>query len=84
MKITKTRDIFFFDVMLVPKVITFVYWLMLFGIVGGGLVMMFKSGNPVQGLMMVVGGAVLVRVICEMMIVMFKINENLQKIVDSK
>ena len=76
------KNIFFFDAMLTPKIITFVYWLMLLGALVSGLGSMFShSGNGfLTGLLILVGGAVGSRIWCELMIVLFKIHENLQKI----
>lgn len=85
------RSIFFFEAMLTPKVITFVYWILLFMVVIAGLAMMFgygmygfTFGSFIKGLLMVVVGSALVRIWCELLIVLFKINENVQKIADSK
>jgi hypothetical protein len=85
------RSVFFFDTMLTPKVITFVYWILLFVVVITGFTMMFgygmygfSFGSFIKGLLMVVIGSALVRIWCELLIVLFKINENVQKIADSK
>lgn len=76
------KDIFFFDSMLTPKIITFVYWLMLFGTVVSGLGAMFTEygGGFFAGLGIIIGGAIGSRIWCELLIVLFKIHENLQKI----
>ena len=85
------RSVFFFDTMLTPKVITFVYWLLLFVVVIVGFAMMFgygmygfSFGSFLKGLLMIVVGSAMVRIWCELLIVLFKINENVQKIADSK
>ena len=49
------RDIFFFDKMLTPTIVTFVYWFILVAAVIGGLVTMF-SGDFFYGLVTIVGG----------------------------
>jgi hypothetical protein len=76
------KDIFFFDSMLTPKIITFVYWLMLLGSLISGLSAMFASygGGIFSGLGIIIGGAIGSRIWCELLIVLFKIHENLQKI----
>lgn len=78
------RDILFFDNMLTPKIITFVYWLMLVGIVVGGFSTMFMGRTSASGMFMglvaMVGGAIGARIFCELMIVAFKMNEALQDI----
>jgi len=78
------KNIFLFDAMLTPKIITFVYWLMLLGVLVSGLRTMFAEygGSFFGGLAIIVGGAIGVRIWCELMIVLFKIHENLQKLAD--
>jgi hypothetical protein len=73
------KQLFFFDTMLTPKIITLVYWLMLLGAVGGGLATLF-NGSFLIGLGTILGGAVSARIICELLIVAFKMNEALQEI----
>ncbi len=73
------KDLFFLDTMITPKIITFIYWLGLLGAVGGGLGQMFSStGSVVVGLLTIVFGALAARIWSELLIVLFKINENLQ------
>ena len=52
------KDIFFFDSMLTPKIITFVYWLMLLGALVSGITTMFANygGGFWAGLGIVIGG----------------------------
>jgi hypothetical protein len=78
------RDIFFFDSMLTPKIITFVYWLMLLGCVVSGIGTMFSSygGGFISGVGIIVFGAIGSRIWCELLIVLFKIHENLKKIAE--
>jgi Domain of unknown function (DUF4282) len=75
------RDLLFFDKMVVPKIITFLYWLILIGVVIGGVVTMFAT-NLLAGLFGIIVGAFFARVWCELLVVMFKINEALQIIKD--
>ena len=75
------KDIFFFDSMLTPKIITIVYWLLLVSAVVSGLGSMF-AGYILGGLGIIVGGVIGARIWCELLIVLFKIHENLQKIVN--
>ena len=46
------KDIFFFDSMLTPKIITFVYWLILIGTLISGVTTMFAKygGGLISGL----------------------------------
>jgi hypothetical protein len=83
------KKLFFFEDMLTPKIITFVYWLALFGVVIGGIGSMFgfeglTFSRFVTGIAIIVGGGIGVRIWCELLIVLFKINENVQKIANSK
>lgn len=82
------RDILFFDTMLTPKVITFIYWLALLVVLISGLGTLFGGyggltpGKLLWGLLIVVGGAVSARIWCELLIVLFKIHENIRKIAE--
>src|SRR4051794_9379941 len=76
-----------FDKMITPKVITFIYWLLLLSTLLGGVGTMFFDGrfgfgSFARGLIVIVVGALAARVWCELLIVLFKINENIQKIAD--
>jgi hypothetical protein len=85
------RDVLFFDAMLTPKVVTLVYWLLLVTAVVAGLGSMFYMGFQymtfgtfVRGLAITIGGAIGARIWCELVIVLFKLNENVQRIANSK
>ncbi|MDG4868046.1 DUF4282 domain-containing protein [Guyparkeria sp. 1SP6A2] len=78
------KDLLFFDKMLTPNFITVIYWLLLVGVVIGGIGVMFGGGFSfgtfISGLLTIVFGAILVRIWCELMMVLFKMNEALQDI----
>jgi hypothetical protein len=79
------KDILNFDSMLTPKIITALYWLLLAGSVIGGIGSMFgfggfTFGKFIMGILYAVGGAVASRIWCELLIVLFKMNEALQEI----
>ncbi|MDY7220070.1 DUF4282 domain-containing protein [Denitrificimonas sp. JX-1] len=82
------KDILFFENMLTPKIITFVYWLLLLVAVFSGFASMFSSyggftfGGFLMGIGIMLGGAVGARIWCELLIVLFKINENIKKLAD--
>jgi uncharacterized protein DUF4282 len=85
------RDVLFFDAMLTPKVVTLVYWLLLVAAVIAGLGSMFYMGfqymtfgSFARGIAITVGGAIGARIWCELVIVLFKLNENVQRIANSK
>lgn len=80
---------FSFDTMLTPKIIPFIYWMLLLGVVGYGLSEMsgysgFTFQKFLLGIMYIGGGAVAARISCELMIVIFKINEHLQNLKDNE
>lgn len=84
------RNVLYFDAMLTPKVITVVYWLLLVGCVIAGLGSLIYTGFQYMtfgGFMRAVGitlgGAIAARIWCELMIVLFKLNENVQRLVVS-
>lgn len=82
------KDIFFFDSMLTPKIITVVYWLSLFAVIVTGLTTWFSGfggftfAKFLMGIAIMVGGAVGARIYCELLIVLFKIHENIRRIAD--
>ncbi len=82
------KDIFFFDSMLTPKIIAFVYWLLLLFALVSGLSAMFGGlggfsfGKFLMGLAIIVGGGIGARIWCELLIVLFKIHENIKKIAE--
>jgi len=79
------KDILFFDSMLTPKIITFVYWLAAIAIIIASLVMMFSQyGSFLQGLGTLIGGLIGLRIWSELLIVIFKIHDSLQVLVDKK
>lgn len=84
------RSVFYFEEMIVPKIITFVYWLALLFAVVSGLGTMFGGyegvsfGKFLSGLGIMVGIALVARIWCELTIVLFKIHENIHKIANKE
>ena len=80
------KDALFFDKMLTPKIITFVYWLLLLAAIVSGLGTMFGGyegftiGKFFIGILYAAGGAIGARIWSELLIVLFKMNETLQEI----
>jgi hypothetical protein len=86
------RELLSFDTMVTPKIITFIYWLMLASAAIGGLVLLSKGFGMMKysgfgGFGMIIAAPLLAaimalaaRIYCEIMIVLFKINEALQEI----
>ncbi|MDX9873772.1 MAG: DUF4282 domain-containing protein [Spongiibacteraceae bacterium] len=84
------REMFFFNSMVTPRIITFVYWLLLFFSVIWGIGAMFMGwggftfGKFLMGLAIMVSGAIGARIWCELMIVLFKIHENLKLLAEKE
>jgi len=75
------KDVLFFNSMLTPQIITIVYWVLLVSVVVGGIGAIF-SGKIIAGVVGVVIGVVAVRIWCELLIILFKINDNLKVIAE--
>lgn len=75
------KDLFFFNRMLTPSIITIVYWLLLIFVVLSGLGMMFTQ-SFLGGLGILIFGTIGVRIWCELLIVLFKINDNLKVVAE--
>lgn len=73
------RDVFFFDKMLTPQVITVIYWILAAVIVISGIGTMFVQ-SFIAGLAAIALGLVFARIWCELVIVVFKMNDALQTI----
>jgi hypothetical protein len=73
-----------FDEMITPKIIIVLYWLGLLGVLLSGISSMFFFGfsfaSFLKGLLIILLGVLLVRVYCELLILLFKMNEALQEI----
>ena len=72
-----------FETFITPRIITILYWLSLFAVLMGSLSMMF-SGMGIAGfftgLLVLVIGAISVRIYCELIMVIFRNNEYLKTI----
>ncbi len=81
------REFLYFDTMITPKLITLVYWIALVVLALGcvSVLLAGEGGIVVRVLTVVVGaplGALMIRVYCELLMVLFKINDNIQKLAD--
>lgn len=79
------RSIFYFESMITPRIITALYWLLLLASIAGGVVIAFGLGplalpGIATGLVVACGGALGARVGCELLIVLFKINESMETV----
>ena len=74
-------SLLFFNRMLTPKIITLVYWVGLLASMVGGVVTMtqgYRGSGVFAGLSIMIVGPFLVRIWCELFIVLFKIEEHLR------
>ncbi len=71
---------FYLDEMVTPKLITLFYWILLFAFITKGLGDIFIEGDFWRGLVWVIGGSLASRVACELVVILFRINENLDEI----
>lgn len=80
------KDFFFFNKMFTPNFITFIYWLLILGSIIGGLITMFSGYQGLTGstfffgLLTMIGGVIFSRIWCELLIVLFKMNDALQEL----
>ncbi len=72
-----------FDTFITPRVITILYWLSLFAVFVGAVSVMFSGMGAAgffMGLLVMVIGAISVRIYCELIMVIFRNNEYLKTI----
>ena len=74
--------IFYLEEMVTPKLLTIFYWILLFAFITKGIGDIFE-GDFFRGLVWVVGGSLASRVACELVVVLFRINEILHEINDN-
>lgn len=81
------RDLLYFDSMITPRLITLFYWIALVLLGLGGLGWLFFGHGPfgIRLFGFLIGVplyALLIRVWCEVVIVLFKIHGNIQRLAD--
>ena len=74
--------IFYLEEMVTPKLLTIFYWILLFAFITKGIGDIFE-GDFFRGLVWIVGGSLASRVACELIVVLFRINEILHEINDN-
>jgi len=82
------EDFIKFRKMITPVIIQILFWVGVAGSILGGLVTMFMSFNAynggamvfVGGLAMIIFGPIAVRIYCELLILLFRMNETLTDI----
>jgi hypothetical protein len=68
-----------FEKMIAPVVIQILFWIGVVGVVISGLVTLF-SASFISGLLIIILGPIVVRVYCEVLLVFFRILDNLREI----
>jgi len=73
----------FFNEMLTPGIIRIAYWLCLLAVLWAGLGRIFSGsfGSFFEGIIFIVIGGILARMGAELVILLFKLNENIEKVV---
>ena len=74
--------IFYLENLVTTKYITIFYWILLFAFITKGIGDVFE-GDFFRGLVWIVGGSLASRVACELIVVLFRINEILHEINDN-
>jgi uncharacterized membrane protein len=79
------RRVLFFDDMLTPNLIRVLYWLGLLAVIWTGIGNFFSNGffGMFEALVYVLGGVIALRVMAELVMLLFKINQNLEKIAEN-
>ncbi|WP_026100586.1 DUF4282 domain-containing protein [Synechococcus sp. PCC 7336] len=72
-------DFLRFRVFITPIIVEIIFWLSLIFVVIGGLAAIV-NGRPVPGLGLILFGPILVRVYCELVLLAFKIYDQLREI----
>ena len=72
-----------FDTMITPLIIKIVFWIGVIGCVIGGIGMFFNGSGVVSGLFCILLGPLVVRIYCELIMVIFKIFQALQQIANN-
>ena len=70
------KDFLNFKMFITPVIIQILFWIGIFGCVIAGLVGIFTT-SVIMGLVILILGPVFVRIYCELLILIFKINERL-------
>ena len=80
------KDLLFFDKMITPMVVTYLYWLGLLGSFISGLIVMFTNfsfGSFLSGIIFFIFGVICSRVFYELVIILFMIHEKLTVVTDN-
>jgi len=78
------QDLLSFNRMVTPVFIHVIYWIGIVAVILAGLAVVVGGGSILKGLLATVLGLIVVRVGCEVLIVLFRINDNLAAIRENK
>ena len=78
------QDLLSFNRMVTPVFIHVIYWIGIVAVILTGLAVVAGGGSILKGLLAMVLGLIVVRVGCEVLIVLFRINDNLAAIRENK
>ena len=78
------QDLLSFNKMITPVFIHVIYWIGIVAVVLVGLGIAAGGGSIFKGLLAMLVGMIAVRVGCEVLLVLFRINDNLAAIRESK
>lgn len=78
------KDLLLLDKMLVPKIITVLYWIGIICCLLAGMFQLLIDGSLQYGIAIIVFGPLCIRLYAEIIIIMFKIYEKLSIIADNK
>ena len=78
MKNFEPKDLLVVDKMITPTVINVLYWILCAFVILGGIFSII--GGQFLAIIAIPFGLLYIRVMCELMVVMFKINANVDKI----
>ena len=81
----RAQKLLFFNEMLTPSLVRLAYWLCLLSVFWVGLGHMFSGGfaNFLEGIVRIVIGVILSRIAAELIMVLFKINENITTVAEN-
>lgn len=74
------RDFLLFRKMLTPLIIHFIFWAGVVLCIISAVTVIWQQGRWLSGLETLLLGPVIVRVVCELLILLFRINESLTEI----
>jgi len=70
-----------FDTMITPSIIKIIYFILVALSILGGVILLLQGGvSTILGLVYIVLGPLIIRIYCELLIVVFKILQNLKEI----